>query len=308
MGHASFKVSAPGSLMLMGEHAVLNGSRCIVCAVNRRISIACSAINDRKIEIQSKLGAFESPLDNPEPESPFQFAVMAVAHLKDALPGGISLKIESDIPETVGLASSAAVTVASCGAARRLAGLDCSPELVLDASISVVQSVQGRASGADVAAAALGGVLGYRMEPREIFRIEKTFPLALVYSGYKRPTPEVIEIVETRRQQFPEEFNVLYELVHSTVTEALQAIEIEDWRRLGTLMNFNHGLMDAMGVNNADLAKIVFALRRCADIEGAKISGAGLGDCVVGLGKPNSSDLGGELINVELTTKGLTFE
>ncbi len=294
--------------MLMGEHAVLNGSRCIVCAVNRRISITCSAINDRKIAIQSKLGVFETSLDNPEPEPPFQFVIAAVAQVKDALPGGIRLNIKSDIPETVGLASSAAVTVAACAAARKLAKLNCEPELVLDASISAVRAIQGQASGADTAAATFGGVLGYRMEPREILRIDRIFPITLVYTGYKRPTPEVIGIVESHRQRFPEEFNVLYELVHSIVNEALQAIENEDWRRLGALMNFNQGLMDAMGVSNADLAKIVFALRRCAQINGAKISGAGLGDCVVGLGKPNNSDIGGKLINVELTKKGLTFE
>jgi mevalonate kinase len=54
-----------------------------------------------------------------------------------------------------------------------------------------------------------------------------------------------------------------------------------------TLFNRYHGLMDALGVNDATLSQLVYQLRSQPNIRASKISGSGLGDCVIGLGTCN---------------------
>ncbi len=62
------------------------------------------------------------------------------------------------------------------------------------------------------------------------------------------------------------------------------AVDSADWSQLGQLMNLYQGLMDALGVNDATLSEMIWRLRAQPGILGAKISGSGLGDCVLELG------------------------
>lgn len=60
------KASAPGSLMLMGEHAVLYGHKALVFAINKRISATLSSISKPLISIRSQLGNYEISFDEFE--------------------------------------------------------------------------------------------------------------------------------------------------------------------------------------------------------------------------------------------------
>ena len=60
---ALFKVSVPGSIMLLGEHAVLYGYPAIVCAINRRISITLQSRTDDIIIINTEsFGKYETTI------------------------------------------------------------------------------------------------------------------------------------------------------------------------------------------------------------------------------------------------------
>lgn len=309
MERGSFKVSVPGSVMLMGEHAVLRGSRCICAAIARRIEISVEPLVERNLQIESELGNLTVPLDCLDPKPPFEFLLAAFRRFAADMNHGLRIRIDSDIPSDVGFGSSAAVTVAAVAVGCRLAGRECSPRTAIDHALSAVRDVQGRASGADCAASALGGIVGYRMEPFELSPVERSFPLTLVYCGYKRKTAEVIGLVDERASAFKEGFIKLNELVHLSVNEALQAIEEDDWERVGFLMDFNQGLMESMGVCNADLSSILHPLRAAKDILGAKISGSGMGDCVVGLGRASRDlDLQHKVFHIDIAEEGLRFE
>ena len=89
---------------------------------------------------------------------------------------------------------------------------------------------------------------------------------------------------------------------------ALEAASRADWQAVGELMNINQGLMDALGVNNEQLAKLVFALREDPGIMGSKISGSGLGDCVVGLGKAARQDWDVPAFSIRAEAAGVQME
>ncbi len=284
------RASAPGSLMLFGEHAVLHGKRALVCAVTSRLTVRLGPRTDRRVCIESALGRHETSLDAPEPSIPFRFVMAALAHGLAGLPGGFDLAIDSEFSPTVGLGSSAAVTVATLAALDAHAGRTTDREALVRAAREVIRRVQGAGSGADAAASVFGGIVAYRADPMAIRRIAQAPPLTLVYSGAKTPTPEVIRRVESARAAMPAVFNAIYEAMNRVAEEATAAIEQANWTRTGALMNVAQGLMDAIGVNDAALSSIVHALRADPAVLGAKISGSGLGDCVVALGRPVRPD------------------
>ena len=279
----SFKVSAPGKLLLLGEHAVLYGRPCLVCAVNQRMSVHLAPRNDSKILVHSEIGFYQGKLPDFEIDPRFRFVLTAIKEYYNG-PFGFDLKITSDFSHNVGLGSSAAVTAATLGAVGILQNNQVDENILFDQGLSVIRQVQGKGSGADLAASVFGGILSYRTEPREIKKIAGTFPISVVYSGEKTPTTKVIQIVEENRNKNRDWFDRIYDLMEMSVEKASEAITNFDWKRVGEIFNINQGLMDAIGVNTPVLADINYRLRQDKSILGSKISGSGLGDCVVGLG------------------------
>ena len=63
---------------------------------------------------------------------------------------------------------------------------------------------------------------------------------------------------------------------------AKQAILKQDYKRVGELMNINHGFFDVLGVNTVELSRMVYAAREAGAI-GSKITGAGGGGSIIAL-------------------------
>jgi mevalonate kinase len=286
-----YKASIPGSLMLLGEHAVLCGSHAVVCAINRYITGTLIPRSDQIININSSLfGECQQEINNINIVPPFQYILMAIETYSKRLKCGFDLLIESEISPQVGLGSSAAATVATLSVLKQLL---CSQQpnsksLFNDAKL-IIQKVQGTGSGADVAASTFGGVIAYRMEPLIIKQLVNTPPLVVIYSGNKVLTKDVVQQVTSFQDKHKNLFHHLYDSIDECVQNAIEAINNGDWSRLGELMNIHQGIQDSMGVNNKILSELIFTLRQHPDVHGAKISGAGLGDCVIGLGNlPNN--------------------
>ncbi|MBU0744291.1 MAG: mevalonate kinase [Gammaproteobacteria bacterium] len=287
MDSVSYKVSAPGSLMLLGEHAVLYRKQAIVTAINHRIKVSLTPRSDYKINIvSSSFGNHLVSLNKFKIIRPYDYVLTAIKKYLNKIDCGFTLNIYADFSSNVGFGSSAAVTVATLGVLHQwLSQKNIDYMALYRQAVSVVNLVQGSGSGADVAASVFGGVLAYKREPIVIKKINDSLPLVAVYSGSKVATAEVIKIVAASRKRFPKVFASIYNAIDSCAQEASVAIKNNDWSRLGELINIHQGLHDALGVNNTMLSELVFSLRNKPHIYGAKISGSGLGDSVIGLGK-----------------------
>ena len=303
------KASAPGSLMLMGEHAVLRGQPAIVCAISKRMKIKLTPRDDGEIVLHSALGEHETTLKELAPSDSFRFVLGAIRANREGLEQGFELDIKSEMSHQMGLGSSAAVTVATLAALVGAQGRTPDPRLLLEQGAQVIRKVQGGVgSGADVAASTYGGCLRFYADPQEVVKLPTSPQLTVLYSGSKMPTPEVIAVVAEKRKKQPEVFAKLDTMIGELVKRAFEAAAHDDWAAMGELMNVNQGLMDALGVNNAKLAELVFALRADPKIHGSKISGSGLGDCVVGLGKAMRTDWGVPALAVKVDPDGARVE
>lgn len=278
--------------MLLGEHAVLHGRRALVCAIDQRMTVSLMPLADPVLQIISDLGNYEAPLDALEDHSDFRFVLDAVKQYSPVT--GLQLNIESDFSSDIGFGSSAAVTVATHAV---LSKVDEASSLIpaerqneagslvyeerlelFSRSLATVRRVQGRGSGSDVAASVFGGLVAYRAEPLEIVPLNKSFPLTAVYSGSKMKTADVIRYVEERRALNAEYYERIFDRMDTSVGEVIENVE-----RLGDMLNLNQKLMEEMGLCNKALAEIVGRFQEQSIP--AKISGSGLGDCAVGLGR-----------------------
>ncbi len=292
--------------MISGEHAVLHGAHALVGAVDSRVTVSLTPRPDRRVRFVSALGTRETELDNPDISPPFQFAALAVKQIAPICPSGCLLDISAAMPPDVGLGSSAAVTVAVLGALHawiwdRLPP----PEQLHREALAIVRSIQGTASGADLAASIWGGVLLYRQETAVLQRHTCFPPVSLVYAGYKTPTTDVIRDVEARRRQTPGRFHDLYEHMDACSIKANDAFLKGDWQQMAEALKDGQQIMEAMGVCDKTLTDIMQHLDRIPGILAAKISGSGLGDSVLTLGPLPADALPYRQISIHFSEQGL---
>jgi len=56
--------SAPGKVILFGEHFVVYGIKAILCSINKRITATSQIIDEKKIKIKSDIGNVEISTDS----------------------------------------------------------------------------------------------------------------------------------------------------------------------------------------------------------------------------------------------------
>lgn len=301
------KLSVPGSIMLMGEHAVLFGETALSCAIDRHLHITLQANDNQQIEINSQLASYQANLQQLPDEPKLSFVIEAIRHFQKQLPGGFKLTIESEFSHQLGLGSSAAVTAGVVAALLSYSQQATDLESIFDHSLKIIhRQQQGRGSGADLIASLYGSTVAYRVKPRSIEQLPVLPNIGLFYAGYKTKTPQVLKKVEQAAKQQPQIYRQLYQLMGQVSEQSKTAIKRQDWPQLGQLMNIYHGLMDALGVSDHALSDMVYQLRQQPTVWGAKISGSGLGDCVLSLSN-SQPKLHYQTIELSASTTGLRY-
>lgn len=280
-----YSASAPGSLMLFGEHAVLRYNQAIVCAIAQRIEVRLFPQANNNIIINSnEFPEYVTTLENIKVQQPYDYILTAILLVKSQLTQGFNLEINATFAATIGLGSSAAVTVATVAVLRQWLGLPSRKEDIFLQAKEIMLLVQGIGSGADLAASIYGGILHYNREPFAVTSLATIDDMILIYSGSKLKTKEVLKIVEQENAHYPQIFTCIFQGITACVQQAVIAIQEQNWPMLGKLLTIQHGFMQALGVSNVILDQIVSNLLEFGAF-GAKISGSGLGDCVIALGK-----------------------
>ena len=304
----NIRAKVPGSIMLMGEHSVLFGEKALACAVDKYIVVELRPLRERQVLIESALAHYRSALDQLEPNSNLTFVLAAIELFASQLPSGFVLTIQSEFSHQVGLGSSAAVTAGVVAVLAAYAERDVDNTSLFENALTVVHKVQGgRGSGTDLVASIYGSIVSYSVKPCVIKTLQGQPDIALFYAGYKTKTPDVLRKVEQLSRANPEIYQQIYHLMGQVTLKAEKAVVENDWQNLGCLMNHYQGLMDALGVSDHTISDMVYRLRSSDKIQGAKISGSGLGDCVLALGTDPDLSIPYEQIAVAVSEKGVTL-
>lgn len=317
------KVSAPGKLLLFGDHAVVHGRPCIVTAVDHRISVSLEKRVDDKIVVNAPDLQIEnyivSPnsLGKPHPKE-VMFVLTSILNFfnKYKIKRGLEIKTKSEFSAKVGLGSSSAVTVSTIKGLAELFGTKMTKRELLDLSYKTVLDIQEVGSGFDVAAAIYGGTLyfvakGKTIEPLKI----EELPLVVGYTGVKADTATLVKMVGRRLKEEPKEINKIFDKSQEIVNLAKIELEKSNWKEVGELMNLNQDLLRQLGVSSNELENLVKA-SLSTGVYGAKLSGAGGGDSMIAITSKESRSAvknaiekaGGEIVKVKFQAEGVKKE
>jgi mevalonate kinase len=292
--------SAPGKVYLFGEHAVVYGEPAVPCAIERRATVTVEARDDDGLRVHANdltLDGFTVEYDDEDGDRPdvdvseslveaaVGYVNGAAEQARDAADrphAGFEITIESKIPLGAGLGSSAAVVVAGIAAATRELGVELAPREIAERAYQVEYEVQdGQASRADTFCSAVGGAV--RVEGDDCRAIEDVpnLPFVIGYDGGAGDTGELVASVRALKDEY-DFAETTVETIGDIVRQGARALDAGDLAELGRLMNFNHGLLEALGVSSRSLDEMVWAARE-SDALGAKLTGAGGGGCIVAL-------------------------
>lgn len=322
-------VSAPGKLMLLGEHAVVYGRSCLVTAMNTRLrmTLRLAAPEDTVYTIHAPDVGVDTVWGYTQhifaggrtlaPGTRFIESALAVFYERFGLNRGVEITTHSDFSSQLGLGSSSATVACTLFGLAQLFQIDITPRHLFDLGLNAIFRVQQTGSGFDLAAAIYGGTLFYdNSEPRRITPLDvPDLPLAVAYSGVKADTPTYVRRVNDLLAAWPGAMNGIFDTMAHLVQEGRVMLENMQWERLGQLMDMQHGLMHAIGVDTLATAALVFRARE-AGAYGAKLSGAGGGDCIIALVPERRQATveaaleaaGGEIVRIRPNAPGVRLE
>jgi mevalonate kinase len=286
--------SAPGKVILLGEHAVVYGRPAIAVPVRqvRAEAEARAGDSNRRADVhvlapEAGVDAWLSDMADADPLG--RILQLTLAELQVIEPPELEIEIRSTIPIAGGLGSGAAVSVAII---RALAEFFDRP-ITLDRQSALAFEVErlhhGNPSGIDNTVVVYDQPVYFRRgeDPRP-FRPVQPIHLVVGDSGIASPTAQAVALVAQQRESRPQEVDSTFDRIASVVVRARAMLEGETPFELGYLMDQNHELLRVLGVSTAELDSLVAAARRGGAL-GAKLSGAGLGGNVIALVSPSSA-------------------
>lgn len=275
------RASAPGKVILFGEHFVVHGTRAVLAAIDRRITAVSEATEEPVIRIDTALGSEEIGVSEScrTPElRPLEFLAKKMISMHSH-PGGIAVKIKSGIPHGVGLGSSSASCVA---AAASMSGLFAKypREEICSMAVEAERTIFENTSGADCAVCTHGGIIAYdRDSGFQSMGSGAGLRLVISDSGAVHSTKSVVAGVAKYREENPARFEELCRKESGLIRRAEAQIRDGDAAGVGRSMNENQEYLEEIGVSNARLEEII-RLARPHSL-GSKITGAGGGGCVI---------------------------
>jgi len=277
--------SAPGKVILFGEHAVVYERAAIaapVAQVRATVTVEPAPSGSGLTLVASDLGRSVRLATAPEDDPLAAAARLALAHLSAPAPDGV-LTINSTIPIASGLGSGAAVSTALV---RGLAGfLDhtMGPAEVSEIVFEVEKIHHGTPSGIDNTVVAYEQPVYFvRGRPVERLAVGESLTLLIADTGTPSPTGKIVAQVRRGWQREPARYDALFDQIGDIVEEARRAIEAGNVDTLGELMDDNHELLIKLGVSSLQLNDLV-ETARFAGALGAKLSGAGRGGNMIAL-------------------------
>ncbi len=297
---SAFSATAPGKIILFGEHAVVYGEPAIAVPVS---STQAKAIVSARI--QGKTGeiwieapdiSLSAPIDQLDVDHPLRTAIQIVIGDKDLdqVPA-CKIQITSEMPPSSGLGSSAAISTAIIRAFSAFLGNRLSDEQVSDLAFTVEKIHHGTPSGIDNTVISYQKPIYYRKgDPFEFLTVGEAFTILVAYSGKPGNTREAVEGVRERWEKDPDQYNRIFSRIGAISQTAKGFIEEGNPDQLGPLMDENHELLCKLGVSSAELDQLVLAAKKAGAL-GAKLSGGGLGGHIIALVDTDADYIRGEL-------------
>jgi len=305
--------SAPAKIILFGEHFVVHGTKAILAAIDKRVTVTSTFTDNKTIKVYSQLGTIEVPISSSYEEvksefRPFVYLANKIINSEQNV-SGLEITIDSDIPIGVGLGSSSACCVAATASISELFN-ELSSEEILKMSIEAEKTIFPDTSGADCTVCTYGGMIEYPSKEK----IGNTFDLNLLIANSMIPhnTKNSVEKVNKFKENDEDRFSQLCNLENGLIDEVIIAMKNNDTTTLGSKMSENQKYLEEIQVSNDTLRDMISSLNEIS--LGSKITGAGDGGCIIALVNDDNMDkvpalLGKdkECFSAKIDTKGVVW-
>lgn len=288
----AISLSAPGKVILFGEHAVVYGQPAVAVPVTevsaKAIITPDPAAAPGSIHITAPQINLDAVFSELPADDPLAAAIRStLGALNITQPPAFKLRVTSTIPLAGGLGSGAAVSTAIIRAVSAFLGHPLPDDQVSAIAFEIEKLHHGNPSGIDNTVITYNKAVYYiKDKPIETISIPKPFTLVIADTGIATPTKETVGDVRRLWENDPEPYNKIFESIGKLVNTACAAIESGNNDALGPLMNENHALLQKLNVSSPDLDKLILAAREAGAL-GAKLSGGGRGGNMIAL-VPNS--------------------
>jgi len=305
--------SAPGKIILFGEHFVVHGTKAILAAIDKRVTVTSTFTDNKTIKVNSQLGTIEVPISSSHEEvksefRPFVYLANKIINSEQNV-SGLEITIDSDIPIGVGLGSSSACCVAATASISELFN-ELSSEEILKMSIEAEKTIFPDTSGADCTVCTYGGMIEYP----SIEKIDNTFDLNLLIVNSMIPhnTKNSVEKVSKFKKNDEGRFSQLCDLETKLIDEVVTAMKNNDVTTFGLKMSENQKHLEEIQISNDTLRDMISSLKEIS--LGTKITGAGDGGCIIALVKDENMDKVSALLpndkeyfSAKIDTKGVVW-
>ena len=274
--------TAPGKIILFGEHAVVYGRPAIavpVTQVRAKVMInADPAAPSGQVSLIAEDIDLRCKLSDLPADHPLEIAIRGVMEqLGVARLPALRLQIQSTIPIASGLGSGAAVSVAAARALSAFLGHPLADDQVSHIAYTVDQKYHGTPSGIDNTVIAYAQpVFFVRGQPFQRLCTRQPFTVVIGNTGVSSPTSEVVGDVRRRWQADSGRYEQLFDAIGQIALQARAAIEVGPVGALGPLMTRNQALLQELDVSSPALDRLVEAALSAGAL-GAKLCGGGRG-------------------------------
>lgn len=274
-----------GKVILFNEHFVVHGISAIASAIGLTTDVEIVRYNGEGIKL----------IDNRKGTK--GYGKEKYAHQMEALKrvteymnfnaekNPIKITLGGNLPTFSGIGASAANLVAIVRAINDEFSLNLSDEEINNSAYEGEKAFAGTPSGIDNTAATFGGLIWFKRGKKNIIerlKIKKPVEIVMGNSGVVANTKEVVAGVRERKEKYPEKYNKIFKEAEGLAYKAREALLEYDLNRVGELMNENHKQLQAIEVDGKELNFLV-ELARDNGALGAKLTGGGVGGCMVAL-------------------------
>jgi mevalonate kinase len=287
--------TAPGKIILFGEHAVVYGRPAIAVPVLQVRAKAVVNFDPRsapgKVVLRAPDIGLESTLSDMPEDHPLAVVLRkAASAMKLSHIPACTILVTSNIPIAGGMGSGAAVSVAILRAFSTSMGHPLSDEQVSELAYEVEVIHHGTPSGIDNSVITYAKPVYYvKGKTIETLQVKQDFTLVIGDTGIQSPTANVVGDVRQAWEKAKDQYDGLFDAIGAMTSSARGAIEAGEINSLGALMDENHALLCKINVSSPELDGLVEAARSAGAL-GAKLSGAGRGGNMIALVTGESSE------------------
>jgi len=274
------RFTAPGKIILFGEHAVVYGKPAIAIPVSGMRASAWSEPNETGLTINALDLNQKFNLNSNN-----QFSILAQTILsqnKQKEPN-LTINLSSELPQGSGMGSSAATATAVCRALSNHLGVDLDANQVSNLVFNAEKIVHGTPSGIDNTVVAYEMPVYFVKGKKPIaFMPGKRFYLVIGDTGIEASTKETVENVRKAWQKEPGLMEGYFNEISIVTEKGKLAIEQGKTELVGEIMDKNHELLSSIGVSHKKLDELIDIANKAGAL-GAKLTGGGGGGNMVAL-------------------------